>query len=169
MNLDKFHKLDIVLICGLPGSGKSEFAMEHFNKDNRKRINRSEIRKFMFEMTSFGDKWSDNMFNEKQEYLVKYVETRIVEYFIERDQKILVDNTGITKDSRKHYIEGAKRRNKTIGMIFLNAPVKKCIQHVESKGSTINTSVISNLYASIEIPKNAREEGFNEVLVLDNY
>ena len=37
MDLAKFQNLDIVLVCGLPGSGKSHFARTFFLKSGRKR------------------------------------------------------------------------------------------------------------------------------------
>ncbi len=169
MNLDKFHKLDVIIVCGLPGAGKSQFAEDNFKDTDRKRINRGEIRRFLYEMTTFNNKWTEDMFNEKQEYLVKHVEIEILEYFLHNNLKILIDNTSITKESRKSYIEKAKQKGKSIGIIFINTPVKKCIERSKQKDRHINTNVISNLYARIDLPKNSRDENVKETLIIDEY
>ena len=62
VDLGKLQNLDIVLVCGLPGSGKSHFARTFFLKSGRKRVNRKEIRRHLFEMTSFGQKWTEAEF-----------------------------------------------------------------------------------------------------------
>ena len=49
---EELSKYDITLIAGTYGSGESPLAKEHFQ--NRKRINRHEIRHYLKEMTEYG-------------------------------------------------------------------------------------------------------------------
>jgi len=60
MDLGRFQGIEIVLVCGLPGSGKSHFARTHFLQSGRKRINRKELRRLIFEMSNFGRKWTES-------------------------------------------------------------------------------------------------------------
>ena len=62
MDLERFQNLDIIVVCGLPGSGKSHFAGAHFSGSGRLRVNRKELRRLLFEMTHFGQKWSEKEF-----------------------------------------------------------------------------------------------------------
>jgi len=167
MDLTKFHSLDIILVCGLPGSGKSHFSRTFFRDTGRKRINRKEIRRLLYEMTTFGEKWSEELFNKHDESLVKHVERKMLEHLLQNKQKVLIDNTSVTSSSRKTYIDAAKQLRKTIGVIFLKIPVQKCLERNRSREDPIPDMVISNLSAAMELPK--REEGFEEVLVIDNY
>jgi predicted kinase len=169
MNLDKFNRLDVIIICGLPGAGKSQFAEDNFKDTDRKRINRGEIRRFLYEMTNFNETWHENMFNEKQEYLVKHVEIEILDYFLYQQKKVLIDNTSITRESRKPYIDKARQKGKSVGIIFINTPVKRCIERSKKKDEHIDTNVISNLYAKIDLPKNSRDENVKETLIIDEY
>ncbi len=167
MNLDIFNSLDVILICGLPCSGKSHFAKTYFNKDNRKHINRKEIRQFIYEMTTFGDKWYESYYNEKNENIVKHVEKKLFENLLSQNYKVLVDNTSMAISSRKKYIEIAFQFKKNIGVVFLNTPLQKCILRSQELEDFIPSTIVSNLFAGRELPE--KSEGFKEVLILDNY
>jgi transcriptional regulator of acetoin/glycerol metabolism len=54
--LERIMSLDIVLVCGLPGSGKSHFSREYFQDSERDRVNRKEIHRMLYEMIHFGKK-----------------------------------------------------------------------------------------------------------------
>ena len=112
MELDRFQNLEIILVCGLPGSGKSHFARTHFLQSGRKRVNRKEIRRLLFEMTNFGQKWSEKDFAASDEFLVKHVERKIVEHLLQNHQKLLIDNTSVSRESRKGYLSIAHQHGK---------------------------------------------------------
>lgn len=167
MDLTNFHQLDIVLICGIPGSGKSHFAKAHFHNKSRKRINRKEIRRHIYEMTSFGNKWKDEYFDEEGESLVKHVERKMYEQFLQNMDKVLIDNPSVKKSSRKNYLSLAEQRVKTTGVIFLNTPLMKCMERNQKREDAVPDKVISTLYSSIELPD--KHEGFDEILVISDY
>ena len=167
MDLGKFQNIDIVLVCGLPGSGKSHFARSFFLKSGRKRVNRKEIRRHLFEMTTFGQKWTEAEFAGNDEFLVKHVERKIVEHFLQNRQKLLLDNTNISRDSRKPYLTIAHQSGRSIGAIFLNTPVAKCLQRNRGRDDGVPESVIAQLEAEKELPE--LSEGYKDVLVIDSY
>ena len=167
MDLTNFLQLDIVLICGIPGSGKSHFAKTFFKKEDRKRINRKEIRRHIYEMTSFGDKWKEEYFDEEGESLVKHVERKMYEQFLQNMDKVLIDNPSVTKSSRKNYFSLAEQRVKTTGVIFLNTPLMKCMERNKKRDDAVPDKVISTLFSSIELPD--KHEGFDEILVISDY
>lgn len=164
MELVKLHALDIILVAGLPGSGKSYFAKEYFAKENRLRINRKEIRKALHEMTHFGDPWKESYYEEKNEYLVKHVERKIFEQLMTNKEKVLIDNNSVTVDSRKQYIDIARTFQKTIGIVFMNTPIQECMKRNGGRPDSVSPMVISNLYSSLDLPE--RNEGFKEVLII---
>ncbi len=159
INLKIYDNIDILLICGLPGSGKSYFAKQHFESSDRKRINRAEIRRLLYEMSHFGKEWHESDYSETDEVLVKHVEKKIIEHHLHHNIKVLIDNTSVTKLSRKYYLEIAKATKKTIAVIFINTPIQVCLQRNRQRTDKKPENVISNLFASIEIPDT--REGFN--------
>ena len=70
-------------------------------------------------MTSFGQKWTEAEFAGNDEFLVKHVEKKIVEHFLQNHQKLLLDNTNISVESRKPYLAIAHQTGKSIGVVFL--------------------------------------------------
>lgn len=164
MDLSKFNALDVVLVAGLPGSGKSHFAKTYFQDTGRKRVNRKEIRRSLFEMTYFGKKWKEEYFHETDEFLVKHVERKIIEQLLQTNQKVLIDNTSVTVSSRKNYIGIAHSLKKTIGIIFLKVPLRECLKRNESREDSVPGIVISNLAAAMVMPEIG--EGYKEVLLV---
>jgi predicted kinase len=163
----RFQGFDIVLVCGLPGSGKSHFAATHFAQGGRKRVNRKEIRRLLFEMTNFGKAWAEAEFATNDEFLVKHVERKIVEHLLQTKQKILIDNTNISIESRRPFVTIAHQAGRSIGAIFLDTPVSRCLERNRSRADQMPERVISKLAAEKQLPR--AEEGFQAVLVVDTY
>jgi predicted kinase len=164
MDLARFQALDVVLVCGLPGAGKSHFCRSRFQDSGRLRVNRKEIRGLLYEMLSFGRKWSEADFNSSDEFLVKHVERKIIEHLLQNRKKVLIDNTSVSASSRKSYLGIAQGMRKSIGLIFLDVPAGICLEQNRRREDPVPEMVISNLAAALDPPR--PEEGFQELLVL---
>ncbi len=168
MTLDELRKSDVVLICGLPGSGKSHFAGKYFKKSGRKRVNRKEIRKHLYEMMFFGDTWSSDLYNKEDEILVKYIEKKIIEHLLFNGKKVVIDNISVSSSSREDYINLARKMKKTISAVFVNTDMTVCLERNRNRENeeAVPEKIIANLYADIEFPD--RREGFSEVAIINN-
>ncbi|MBN2402541.1 MAG: ATP-binding protein [Spirochaetes bacterium] len=164
--MDKLHNCNIVLLGGLYGSGKTEFAIKQFMNRSRYRISRSEIRRLLFEMTNFGKQWTADMFNEEDDVLVKHVERKIIEHYLQNKRNVLVINTFTSVESRKRFITIAKDMNKSLGIVFLDVPVNICLQNNEAKSSGVPAYVVQKLSNKKVLP--SKNEGFSEVLIVTN-
>jgi predicted kinase len=167
MDLGRFQNLDIVVVCGLPGSGKSHFAGANFSNTGRLRVNRKELRRLLFEMTHFGQKWTEKEFASSDEFLVGHLERKIVEHFLQGHKKLLIDNTSMSRESRKVYLTIARQTGKSIGAIFLDTPASRCLERNRSREDSMPERVIASLEAEKELPDVA--EGYKEVMVVTNY
>lgn len=165
--IQNFFQLDIVIVCGLHGSGKSHFAHRFFREQNFKRVNRGELRKSLFMMTHYGEEWKNSNFKAENENLVKHVERKIIEQIILENKKILIDNTSLTKEYRKNYINIAKKNNKQIGAIFLHTPIDVCLERNRKQEDPFPESLISNQFANIDSP--TESEGFKKVKIISDY
>ena len=167
MDLTKFDSIDILLVCGLPGSGKSVFSKQFFSNSGRDRVNRKEIHRLLYEMIHFGKRWTEQEFDAVDEHLVKHVERKIIEQLLQKNQKVLIDNTSVSESSRKTYVGIAQQMHKTIGAVFLHTPPATCLKRNREREDPVPERVISNLAAAIDLPR--PEEGFKAVLVLRDY
>ncbi len=167
INIDKFKKFNMVLLCGLYGAGKTRFAEMYFKGTGRYRISRSEIRKLMYEMTSFGESWSSEMFKEEDDILIKHVERKITEHYLHNTRNVLIINTFVTKSSRMRFIKLAKDMKKTIGAIFLDTPLEKCRMQNEEGKVQAPEIVLNTLNMQKELP--SVKEGFNDILIVDDF
>ncbi|MBP7737985.1 MAG: AAA family ATPase [Spirochaetes bacterium] len=164
MDISKMENLDIVLLCGLYGSGKMEFAQKYFQGMGRSRISRSEIRRNVYEMTNFGEQWTPDRFSEENDALVKHIERKIVEHLAHQKKKILLINTFITRRSRQAILDLARQTKKTIGAVFLNRTLEQCLDRNSKSALAVPQEVIYKLNSRIELPE--KSEGFNEVMVV---
>jgi tRNA uridine 5-carbamoylmethylation protein Kti12 len=167
MDSGRFANVDILLLAGLYGSGKTEFARKYFADKGRSRISRSEIRKLLYEMTTFGEKWDAKHFSEQDDILVKHIERKIIEHFTHNKRKIILINTFVTKKSRRAHIENAKKSNKTIGIVFLNTPLRVCLDQNEQYSKGVPATVINTLFPRIELPE--KSEGFNDIEIIEDF
>lgn len=164
--MDQLHKCNIVLLGGLYGSGKTEFAIKHFMNKSRFRVSRLEIRRLLFEMTTFDQKWAADKFNEEDDVLVKHVERKIIEHFLQNKRNVLVVNTFTSPESRKRFITIAKDMKKTIGIVFLDVPVDICLKNNQAKSNEVPAYILQNLSNKKVLP--SKNEGFNEVVIVAN-
>ncbi|UCB45177.1 MAG: AAA family ATPase [Spirochaetota bacterium] len=161
---EELDKFDIILIVGNYGSGKSSLAKKHF--PDRKRINRYEIRRYLKEMTEYGERWVSDDWNEDIEGLIKHIENDIIYYYLERNQKILIDNTSVTKKSRKRYIDCAQKFHKSVACVFINPDISVVMKQNRMREFPVPDRVIVDLYSKTELPE--QSEGFDKVMIYKN-
>lgn len=161
---EKFLRLNLVLVAGNYGAGKTEFAVKHHKDAGFMHVNRKEIRKSLFEMLHFGQKWENRYYEAKLEMLVKHTERKILEQLLAQGHKVVVDNTSMDRDSRKRYLDVAKAAHVSAGIVFIDRDVQDCLKRNRQTPDPVEDVVISGLFAHKQLP--ARDEGFAEVLVI---
>ena len=164
VNLSKMHQFDIVLVSGLPCSGKTYIARTEFMNKGRLRISKKEIRQFVYEMTNFGKKWSEQLFSSVNEHFVKHTERKMVEHLLSNGEKVLIIKSSLTADSRKVYTSIAERMRKTIGIIFIDADIKGCIERNRASEDPIPENIFPKLGVRKSLPD--KREGFDLIIVL---
>ena len=117
----------------------------------------------LYEMTTFGEPWSEDRYSAIDEGLVKHVERKIIEHLLQNRQKVLAENTCISTGSRKTYLSIARQMHRTVGVIFLDTPTATCLERNRRKPDPIPERVIAELAAALELP-DARE-GFDQFMI----
>jgi predicted kinase len=163
MDLAKFADLDLVLVCGLPGAGKSHFSSRFFKDSGRRYVSRRHIRRMLYEMTTFGERWSEQRYSAVDEVLVKHVERKIIEHLLQNRLTVLAENTCISAASRTSYVAIARQMRRSAGVIFLDTPVATCLERNRAALAPVPERVIAELAAALQRPEAG--EGFDQLMV----
>jgi predicted kinase len=159
--IDAVRPLDLVLIAGVQGSGKTTFALEHFRQ--RIRVNLDEIRRFYRRMTA-GAEWTSQDWNPGIEPLFRQIEEQVIRHNLGEGMHVVVDNTNISRRSRAHYLGLAHELGRTVGVIFLDLPLDVCLRHNGQRSARVPDPVLREFHSGREMP--ARDEGFDYLRVV---
>lgn len=106
---------ELVILRGLPGSGKTTFAK---SIPGHKRVNKDDLRAML----------DNSVFNKENESIVHQIQTDLILRFLRRGQSVIVDNTNL-KDSG---VRDLHRLAESVGDVFVNelwfdAPFGECM------------------------------------------
>lgn len=151
----------IVLMCGIPGSGKSYYAKEH-KGENDIYISRDEIR--------------FSILKEGEDYFAK--ETLVYNSFIDLINKALqikgidtiwVDATHISKASRSKIIRRILPRYSSLEAVYMNTPNSICeYRNSQREGRTrVPIAQIKRMEDQLVQPQ--LTEGFSKITIVENF
>jgi predicted kinase len=131
--------MKIIMIKGLPGSGKSTWA-KHYLRANpgTVRINNDDIQKMLF----------DREFVEGEAKTVDAVRNAILEGVISRKKDILIDNTNL-HPKHEIYYKAVATQHKYEFLIqdFTRVPIETCIERDAKRYErTVGEDVIRNMH-----------------------
>lgn len=129
--------MHLILFTGIPGSGKSTFYQQHFFHTHM-RINLDMLR-------------------------TRNREKRLLSFCFETSMPCVVDNTNVTAQDRKAYIDVARQYRFSVTGYYFEASLQHCL---ERNARRIGRQLVSKKgiiakYRALQIP--VLEEGFNEL------
>lgn len=127
--------MEMIIFTGIPASGKSSFYKELFFN--------SHLRVSM------------DLLNTRNK------ENKLLQYGFETQSRMVIDNTNVTRESRKKYIEAAKQNQYTIISYFFESSVQDCLERNRNRKDSINEIGIKAKYKELEKP--GFEEGFDKI------
>lgn len=128
----------MIIFTGIPASGKSSFYKELFFN--------SHLRVSM------------DLLNTRNK------ENKLLQYGFETQSRMVIDNTNVTRESRKKYIEAAKQNRYQITGYFFESPVQDCLERNKNRKDSINETGIKAKYKELEKP--GFEEGFDKIFTV---
>ena len=156
-------KKTILILQGIPGSGKSTYARKWVNEDpdNRIRINQDSIR-LMFAPLDVYWKCSKDALSKKEE-IVGQITKATIQYAMNKGLDIVLDNTNLNPKSLNNILKLIHNANEIISnedkylrrketttyevhyMVF-NTPVEECIERDKKREFPVGEKVISGFY-----------------------
>lgn len=147
----------LVMMKGLPGSGKSTYARELVEKKGYIRINKDDLRGMM----------SNGVWNGKREKRVVAIRDFIIRDVLESGGNVVVDDTNYGWEDRLRAL--AKEYGAVFEIIDVDTDVEECIKRDLKRANSVGASVIWRMYYEHVSPpeKYVAPEGSMEVILCD--
>jgi bifunctional polynucleotide phosphatase/kinase len=154
---------EVVIMVGFPGSGKSHFAKQYLEKAGYKLINRDTVRERLSEKNS---EFKYVLFLQLGSWqkCVSVLEKTLSD----TKQKCVIDNTNPDAESRKRFIDVAKKFKVPFRCFVMNVPYKQCRHNnafrelIDPEHAQINEMVF-NMYKS-KYQEPVMAEGFQDIV-----
>lgn len=124
----------LIVLQGLPASGKTTKVKELSQPGKNVRINRDLLR----EMLHFG-------FSLKNEDTVKRTEELMIKYFLNKGLDVMVDDTNLKDKTIKWLVKMAEECNVEIEFINIDTPLEECIRRDAMRDSPVGAGIIRHM------------------------
>lgn len=129
--------MKLLLLRGLPASGKTTFAKELVRNDgNWIRVNKDDLRNMLN-----GEKWSG-----KHERRIVQLERQLVEEVLKDGKNVVIDDTNFNLAHERRYREIAKRYNADFEIKEFDTPLEECIKRDNARPNGVGETVIRRMY-----------------------
>ena len=143
----------IIVLIGIPGSGKSTYANSFKEKKGYIIFSSDEYRKIL--LGNEEDQSSNKFIFEK---LREDVSTLASNY----DGDIIIDSTNISKRNRKCWIDIANKYNFKCVAVYFNVRIDECLRRISNRERKVPSHVLYRMNKNFEYP--TYEEGFCEII-----
>ena len=149
------NRPELIVMCGLSGSGKSTIAKELAVKHDAIIVSSDAIRK---------EKCGTVADQSKNEEVFKIFHKRIRKY-LSKGQSVIADATNITMKSRRAVIENVRGLDVEKICYIIPKQFKDCIKDNKNRKHPVSEKVIAGQRSKFQIP--FKEEGWNEIIIYD--
>jgi predicted kinase len=126
----------VVLMRGLPASGKTTKSQEYLAYGNFVRLNRDDLRDSLFK----GLDWSG-----KREKVVMKVQMAMAVRAIDAGYSVVIDDTNLTKYHKDRWEDLAKDKNSSFVVDEVNTDYEECIRRDRQRAKKVGDHVITQM------------------------
>ena len=145
----------LIVMVGVPGSGKSTYAKNHF-ENNAEILSSDALRKELF-----GDE--NNQKNNDILFSELYSRAR---NFLNNNKNVVIDATNINVFERKRMLKNFEDLNVEKIAVVIQTSIEKCLKQNAQRERRVDDSVIEMFFKNFEMPTTA--EGFNKIEIIEN-
>ena len=155
--MSESRKNTLIVLCGLPASGKSTFA-EMLEESGFKVVCPDRVRKLLYGNESIQGNGKD---------VFRYAFESMILYGGELNKDVVFDATNTTKKARKKILELARPHFDFILCYHFNVHPLICLKRNEGRERVVPEEVICRMAKQFQEP--STEEGFDYVCQIGNY
>lgn len=117
----------LVILRGLPGSGKDTFALYWVKQDplGRMRVNRDLIREQMY---------GEFVLGHEREQVVSHVQRAMVEAGLREGKSVIVSDTNLRAATVRDWKKVAKKFSAAVSVVDIDTPLDECIRRNKARG-----------------------------------
>jgi len=145
--------IKLVMLVGIPGSGKSEVARK-YEKKGYKIHSSDELRRELYL-----DINNQNNNVKLFEILHKRIKNDLI-----NGENVVYDATNISYKRRKNFIESLNKIECSKIALVIATPFNECIKRDKERERSVGNQVIDRMYKSFSMP--SKMEGFNKINIL---
>ena len=150
----------LLMLKGLPASGKSTYAKELEATGEWVRVNKDDIRKEFFPDYTFK--------NEKE---VVYMEDAEIIAELRDGNNVVVDNTHFNPKHQVRLEKIAKDAGAEFELLFIDTPFEECIKRNKKRPNSVPLEVIMNMYRQYIAPLREKaieyDDNLEEAIIVD--
>lgn len=146
----------LIILCGIPGSGKTTYAKEYIKHHGGVHLSSDLIRKELY-----GHESTQGNPNE----VFALMQSRAIEA-LNNGTTVVYDATNITRKDRSNIIAACPKFVRIEAHVIW-APIEKCIEQDAARNRTVGTAVIDKMLKRFQPP--FYDEGFDEIKVILPY
>lgn len=144
----------LIIMVGLPGSGKSTYATKYTTKDRTTLVSTDEIRRELYGNPETQGN-AQEVFNEAY---------RRIEIALRAGDTVVFDATNLKARNRRYLINKYRPIADTIIAEYINTPIDECIMRDELRSRTVGYEVIQRMARGMTEPR--LDEGFDLVHIV---
>lgn len=126
--------LELIMMKGLPGSGKSTFAISHAKEHGFVRINKDDLRAMI----------GSYKFN-KEQFILK-MRDELITLAFEQGKNVIVDDTNFHPKHETRLRELCKVYSAKFTVNYVNTPLIDCLKNNLKRANSVAENVINNMY-----------------------
>ena len=131
------NKPELLMLKGLPASGKSTYAKELVDEMDYLRINKDDLRKMLH----------NGKFGKRNEAEVLFVRNALIENAIAHGRNIVVDDTNFEPKHQELFEKLANTHGASFRVLFIDTPLEECISRNERRADKVPLSVITSMHS----------------------
>src|SRR5690348_17817500 len=151
----------LLMLRGLPGSGKSHWAFQFLAENpNWRRVSKDDLRQML---------WGNSKPKNNERHLDRIQDEIITELLI-GGFSVIVDNTHLSPRREAHLrdLVNSSGRKVEFEVKFFDTPVWKCILNDAGRPSPVGLKVIGRMYQQFLVPEPvARDESLEDAYIVD--
>jgi predicted kinase len=126
----------VIMLKGLPGSGKTTWAKEQM-QDNVHRVNKDDLRAML----------DDGKHSNNNEKTVLKIRDEIVEHYLSHGHTIIVDDTNLAEKHTQRLRKLADKHDAVFEIVsFTDVPLQTCLERNVERANPVPEKVIRDMY-----------------------